>query len=151
MINSVITIVFAGIMFGLVVVPAGADDPPTLNMGPTCDAAAGEISLGRDKQECMHDEGQAQDLLTRNWSQYRPADKSQCVGMVSKGGPPSYVELLSCLEIMKDAAAVHKTEPGDETDSVNSTGRQRSQANSAPRDEYYGGGTSQPATQPARR
>ena len=58
MIGSV-RIVFAGMILGLAVVPAGAEDPPILNMGPSCDAAAaGEISLGRNKQECMRDEGQ---------------------------------------------------------------------------------------------
>jgi hypothetical protein len=126
MIASVVRIILTGTILGLAVVPAGADDPPILNMGPSCDAAAaGAITLGRDKQECMRDEGAAQDLLTKNWSQYLPADKTLCVGMVSKGGPPSYVELFSCLEIMKDAAAIHKAEPGDDPDSVNSIGRRR--------------------------
>jgi hypothetical protein len=150
MIGSV-RIVFAGIMFGLAVVPAVADDAPILNMDSTCDAVAAAIIIGRDKQACIKEETEARDLLTKNWSQYRPADKTQCVGMVSKGGPPSYVELISCLEIMKDAAAVHKPEPGDDTDFVGSIGRQRRQTNSAPRDEYYGAGTSQPAARPARR
>ena len=135
----------------LAVAPAGADDPPILNMGPSCNAAAaGAITLGRDKQECMRDEGAAQHLLTKNWSQYLPADKTLCVGMVSNGGPASYVELLSCLEIMKDAAAIHKAEPGDDTDPLNSTSRGRLQ-NSAPRSEYYDPGISRPAVPPARR
>jgi len=90
MVAFVVRVIFAGIIFGLAAVPAGADDPPILNMGPSCDAAAaGAITLGRDKQECMHDEGEAHDLLTKNWSQYRPADKTQCVSMISKGGPAS--------------------------------------------------------------
>src|SRR5580693_313835 len=142
MIASIASIILTGLIFGLLVSPAGADDPPILNMGPSCDAAAaGAITLGRDKQECMHDEGEAHDLLTKNWSQYRPADKTQCVSMISKGGPASYVELLSCLEIMKDAAAISKTEPGDETDPVTS-GRQRRETNSAPRGLYYDAGVS---------
>ena len=48
----------------------------------------------RNKQACLYEEGKAQDLLAKNWSLYRPADKTQGVGMVSKGGPPSYVELI---------------------------------------------------------
>jgi hypothetical protein len=150
MIGSV-RIVFAGIMFGLAVVPAAADDPPMLNMGPTCDAAgAGAIAAGRDKQACMKEETEARDLLTKNWSQYRPGDRTQCVGMVSNGGPPSYVELISCLETMKGAAAISKTEPGDDTDPV-TIGRQRRETNSAPRGLYYDAGVSQPAARPARR
>jgi hypothetical protein len=136
MIALVASITLTGLIFGLLVSPAGADDPPTLNMGPTCDAAAaGAITIGRDKQTCMEDEGAARDLVTKNWSQYLAADKTQCVGMISKGGPASYVELLSCLEIMKDAAAIRKAEPREDVDAVNSIGRGRPQ-NSAPRSEY---------------
>jgi hypothetical protein len=152
MIASVVRIIFIGTILGLAVVPANADDPPILNMGPSCDAAAAAaISLVRNKQECMSEEGAAQDSLTKNWSQYLPADKTLCVGMVSKGGPPSYVELLSCLEITKNVAAIHKAEPGGDTDSVNSIGRRGPQMNSAPRAEYYDTGISQPAARPARR
>jgi hypothetical protein len=84
MIASVVRIIFTGTILGLAVVPAGADDPPILNMGPSCDAAAaGAITLQRDKQECMREEGAAQDLLTKNWSQYLAADKTLCVGIVA--------------------------------------------------------------------
>lgn len=130
---SVANILLTGVMLGLLLLPASADDPPTLNMGPTCDAAAaGAISLGRDKRACMQEEDGARDSLTKNWSQYPAADKTQCVGMISRGGPASYVELLSCLEIMKDAAAIHKAEPGEDVNAVNSIGRRRPQ-NSVPR------------------
>jgi hypothetical protein len=48
---SVANVLLTGAMLGLLIFPAGADDPPALNMGPTCDAAAaGAISLGRDKR-----------------------------------------------------------------------------------------------------
>jgi hypothetical protein len=59
----------------------------------------------------MDDEREARDLLTKNWSQYSRAHKTQCVGMTTRGGPSSYVELISCLDIMKDAAALYKADP----------------------------------------
>ena len=59
----------------------------------------------------MGDERQAEDALTKNWSQYTGAHKTQCVGMTSRGGAASYVELISCLDIMKDAAAINKADP----------------------------------------
>jgi hypothetical protein len=59
----------------------------------------------------MDDEREARDLLTKNWSQYSRAHKTQCVGMTTRGGPSSYVELISCLDIMKDAAAIYKADP----------------------------------------
>jgi hypothetical protein len=62
MIASIASIILTGLIFGLLVSPAGADDPPMLNMGPTCDAAAaGAITLGRDKQACMQEEEGARD------------------------------------------------------------------------------------------
>jgi hypothetical protein len=89
-----------------------ADGPPTLNVGPSCDAAArGAIVIGRDKQACMGDENAALDVLKKNWGQYNARDKVQCVGNVRTGGPASYVELLSCLEIMRDAKAIRDTDP----------------------------------------
>jgi hypothetical protein len=104
---------------GLVVMSLGsqvgfavADGPPKLNVGPSCDAAArGAVSLGRNAEACMGDERAAQDQLTKNWSQYSRAHKTQCVGMTTRGGPSSYVELISCLDIMKDAAAIYKADP----------------------------------------
>ena len=147
---SIVRMIFTGTILGLAVVPAGADDPPILNMDPSCGAAGAAISIGRNKQACLYEEGKAQDLLTKNWSQYRPADKTQCVGMVSKGGPPSYVELLSCIEIMRDAAAIHKAEPEDDTDTTGSIGRRRPQVSSAPRAAYLDDGIRAPKPVPSK-
>jgi hypothetical protein len=41
--------------------------------------------------------------MKQNWSKYSADDKTMCVGMEKAGGPASYVELVSCLEIMRDA------------------------------------------------
>jgi hypothetical protein len=59
----------------------------------------------------MGDERAAQVQLTNNWSQYSRAHKTQCVGMTTRGGPSSYVELISCLNIMRDAAAILQSGP----------------------------------------
>src|SRR5215470_6309330 len=100
------------LMFGLPAASAFADSPPKLNVSPSCDAAArGAISAGRDKEACLVDERTAEDVLAQNWSKYDAADKTQCVGNVKTGGPASYVELLSCLEIMRDAKAIRQTDP----------------------------------------
>jgi hypothetical protein len=88
------------------------EGPPNLNVGPSCEAAArSSVVVGRDKAACMGDERTAQDEIVKNWSQYDPADKTQCVGMVRTGGPPSYVELQSCLEMMRDVKIIHKNDP----------------------------------------
>jgi hypothetical protein len=92
--------------------PGRAGGPPTLQVGPSCDAAgAGSIVLGRNKESCLADETTAQDTLKQNWSKYSADDKTQCVGMEKAGGPASYVELVSCLEIMRDARNIQNTDP----------------------------------------
>jgi len=38
-----------------------------------------------------------------HWSQYGAAQRSECDGLVTTGGASSYVELLTCLEMAKQA------------------------------------------------
>ena len=87
-------------------VRASAGGPPTLQVGPSCDGVArGSVVLGRVKKACLADETTAQDTLKQNWSKYAAADKTQCTGMVTTGGPASYVELLSSVEILRGTRA----------------------------------------------
>jgi hypothetical protein len=79
------------------------DSPPTLDVRPSCNIAARDAIVDRRNLDaCLGDERAAQDEITKKWSQYSAGDKAQCTGMLSSGGPPSYVELLSCLDIMKE-------------------------------------------------
>jgi hypothetical protein len=92
---------------------AAADDVPKLNAEPSCKAAAaGSVVEGRNEEACLVAERGAREELAKNWSQYLPADKQQCVGLINKGGPPSYVELLSCLQVMRDARSISAAEAG---------------------------------------
>jgi hypothetical protein len=59
----------------------------------------------------MGDEREAQNEITKKWPQYSTSNKAQCIGMVTKGRSQSYVELISCLDIMRDAAAISKADP----------------------------------------
>ena len=86
--------------------------PPTLQVGPSCEAAGrGSVVLGRNKEACLADETDAQDTLKQNWSKYPVTDKTICSGMTTSGGPASYVELVSCLEILRDAKSIEATDP----------------------------------------
>ncbi len=83
---------------------ARADGPPELDVSTSCRAAArGSVTVGGDKQACLNDERTAKDALAKDWGNFSPLTRTQCVGMNRTGGPPSYVELLVCLEIMRDA------------------------------------------------
>jgi hypothetical protein len=100
--------------------------PPTLQVGQSCEAAGrGSVVLGRDKKACLADETTAQDTLNQNWSKYAATDKNECVGMVTTGGPPSYVELLSCVEILRDARNIRNADPLESDDQPVNTRRVR--------------------------
>jgi hypothetical protein len=86
--------------------------PPTLQVGPSCVAAgSGSVVAGRNKDACLADENTARDTLKQNWPKYLAADKSDCVTLENSGGPASYVELVSCLEVMRDARSIRNTDP----------------------------------------
>jgi hypothetical protein len=52
----------------------------------------------------------ARDKLNDQWGQFTPAQQARCVSLSRLGGNPSYVELLTCLELAKAAKALP---PGD--------------------------------------
>jgi hypothetical protein len=81
--------------------------------------------LGRNKEACLADETTAQDTLKQNWSKYVASDKSDCIGMVTTGGPASYVELLSCVEILRDARSIRNADALESDDESVSSRRGR--------------------------
>jgi hypothetical protein len=81
-----------------------ADTPPQLEVEPSCAAAATSGINGRTKQACIDSEARAQAELERHWTQFSATDRLRCTDMNRTGGPQSYIELLTCLE-MADAAA----------------------------------------------
>jgi hypothetical protein len=105
---------------------ARAGVPPTLRVEPSCEAAGrGSVVLGRDKKACLSDETTAQDTLKQNWSKYAASDKNDCIGMVTTGGPASYVELLSCVEILRDARNIRNADALESNDRAGSSRRRR--------------------------
>jgi hypothetical protein len=95
-------IALVALILGLSTAIARAGSPPKLNVEPTCNATADyETFVGRTKKACLDEEHAAQSTLAENWSTYSAADKTQCTGTVNMGGPPSYVELLSCIETLQ--------------------------------------------------
>ena len=64
------------------------------------------MMTGRTAESCLNDEKAARDDLTKAWTSFSADDKSHCLSMVSTGGSPSYVELLSCLEMSRDAKKI---------------------------------------------
>jgi hypothetical protein len=81
-----------------------ADSGPKFDVERTCRAAAVSGMPGRDSASCQRDEQDARSKLEQDWSQYNAAQRNHCDGLVTDpGGAPSYVELLTCLEMAKQA------------------------------------------------
>lgn len=79
-----------------------ADSVPKFDLERSCRAAAVSGLPGRDSASCQRDEQDARSKLENNWSQYSLAQRNHCDGLVTTGGAPSYVELLTCLEMAKE-------------------------------------------------
>jgi len=90
----------------------GRRDGPDLKVEPSCRAAGIDgMITGRTSESCLNDEKSAREDLTKAWSSFSADDKNHCLSMVSTGGGPSYVELLSCLEMSRDAKLIAKGQP----------------------------------------
>jgi hypothetical protein len=87
-----------------------ADRPPTLNVEPSCQAAERSGITDRTSDNCMRGENQAKATLNDKWTQFTARQQARCTNLVQMGGPPSYVELLTCLEVAQQADKIPDTD-----------------------------------------
>lgn len=95
------------LLLGLVLmntVAADADQVPVFNVEPSCRAVKDSQigGAGRTIEACRREEDQARRALTDQWSQFPKADTQRCTSLARLGGIPSYVELLTCLEMARE-------------------------------------------------
>jgi hypothetical protein len=82
-----------------------ADRVPEFNVAPSCRASTTASAMAnRDESACTKDEDAARDKLKQDWPQYSATQKTHCVQLSTLGGPASYVELITCLEMSKAAS-----------------------------------------------
>ena len=89
-------------------VVAVSDTVPVWNYEPSC---RGGMDAGSNQsqrlQKCLGEEAAARTKLQASWTQYPAKDRTVCAD-TAKLGTPSYVELLTCLELARDAAKMPK-------------------------------------------
>jgi hypothetical protein len=86
---------------------AAVDAVPKLDIRPSCESPARHlVAIDRSIGACIRSEREAHSLLTKSWREYSKADKRHCVGVVTQGGAPSYVELHTCLRTMEHAREI---------------------------------------------
>lgn len=108
-------LMFRSLAFTLLLVSTSAlasDSMPRLDIQSTCNAATPLVPQDRSPREtCMRDEGEAQSQLERQWSSFAAPARQQCVEETNIGGYPSYVELLTCLQIRAGNAQTPSPSP----------------------------------------
>jgi hypothetical protein len=83
---------------------ASSDSVPTFDPAPSCRAGAQTgVELQPNVAGCVQDEEQARASLVKEWQQFSRNAKSSCVAEAESDGPRSYIELLTCLEVGRDA------------------------------------------------
>ncbi len=76
---------------------------PKLDVKATCRRAQPLSGLQTSYQGCLNDETDAQRELSRTWFDFKPGPRSTCTRVTNIGGAPSYVEVLTCLQLDKQA------------------------------------------------
>jgi len=93
-----------------------ADDVPRFDLEPVCHGIARQGGLDlepnqsarQDFNSCMKSEMAIRDQLVEQWSTFKASDKSNCIGETNAGGMPSYTDLLTCLQMARDASKLNK-------------------------------------------
>ncbi|MCK1288634.1 hypothetical protein IVB41_32520 [Bradyrhizobium sp. 44] len=79
-----------------------ADGVPSFDIARSCKldiAAATGLSVGQPLKSCISDEHKAKQQLASGWSKFPASSRANCVPQESIGGTPSYVSLLTCLQM----------------------------------------------------
>ena len=83
-------------------VVAVADGIPAFDISRSCRldlAATAGLTVDQTSKTCIGDEKRARQRLARQWSKCSAASKATCIPQESIGGTPSYVSLLTCLQM----------------------------------------------------
>jgi hypothetical protein len=92
-----------------------AEEVPTLNPDPVCRGIAQQAGTPGERggpdltfAHCVKSEQAMRKRLVEEWSTFAPTDKANCVGEEKMGPLPSYTDLVTCLEMARDARNINK-------------------------------------------
>lgn len=97
----------------VIMLVAVGDRVPRFNVEPVCKGIAEQggvtfrdPAVGQEKKNCIEREQVVREQVAKQWSSFLPADRTHCVNETMMGGQSSYTELLTCLEMARDARAM---------------------------------------------
>jgi hypothetical protein len=104
----------AAAVLWIVVRPAQSQAVPDLNVDPVCHGIAQQAANPSEKggpdlafSQCVQSEQAMRQKLVNEWSAFLPTEKSNCIG-AERGGMASYTDLVSCLEMARDARQLNQ-------------------------------------------
>ena len=89
------------------VVVAQAGGVPNLEFAQGCHKSA--FGNATTLNNCMRDEERARQNLAAKWDTFPHGDRTQCTELSRLGPVQSYVELITCLEMDKEARGLPKS------------------------------------------
>lgn len=84
---------------------ARADDVPQFDIARECRTTT---QGDNERQSCMQDEQTARSQLVQQWDRFPASSRSHCTAETKIDDTPSYVELLTCLQMARDANKLPK-------------------------------------------
>jgi hypothetical protein len=90
------------IVLGSQLVMPVADGVPKFDVARSCKldvAATAGLSVDQSTKSCVSDERKARQQLGSQWSKFPAPSRASCTSQESIGGTPSYVSLLTCLQM----------------------------------------------------
>jgi len=90
------------------VLAARSDGYPVLDVAPLCRGLTSSTSLleGLDAgsfDQCIKGQQDDRKDMINQWSNFSAEDKRHCIAEATMGGVSSYTDLVSCLEMSRDA------------------------------------------------
>jgi hypothetical protein len=108
---------------------AAAQPVPTFNVDPSCDAVARTAAPENSPADsnsmsaCRDAEQKARAQVVKQWSEISAADKAECVPLSTVGGAPTYTELVTCIELTREARRLRSQEQPSKTPEPATTGQ----------------------------
>jgi len=89
------------------------DQVPNLAVEASCRAVtqlnqSSGLADAQSLDGCTKDEEQARQTSRQTWTTFSSSQRERCIGEATSG-PPSYVDLLVCLQLAQDAKALEQT------------------------------------------
>ena len=100
MVRLALPLLAAAMTLGLQPMVAFADEVPTYDVRATCRGEAQDVATSRTTA-CVTQEQKARETLVSQWGQFAPESRTTCI-QAQAGFSPSYVELLTCLQIARE-------------------------------------------------